>query len=95
MDHVEFERGSEFHILTDWKTNKSTSIKERGSVPTRPEKKLIKRYRNRRNATSVYYADRTSTIFHYLYFSHKTFSTNDFLQGFYIDPLGNAYQISN
>ena len=36
----------------------------RNAVAFRPaQKKLIKRYRNQRNATSVYYADRTSPTF--------------------------------
>ena len=36
----------------------------RNAVAFRPvQKKLIKRYRSRRNATSVYYADRTSPTF--------------------------------
>ena len=40
------------------------SMKSRNAVAFRPaQKKLIKRYRNRRNATSVYYADRASSTF--------------------------------
>ena len=56
--------------------------KSRNAVAFRPaQKKLIKRYRNRRNATSVYYANRTSPLFDYLYLSHKNFPMNDFLHG--------------
>ena len=69
-------------------------IKKRGSVPLRPEKthKTVPK-----SAECYKYFMRTELLplFDHLYFSHKTLSTNDFLYGLYIDPLGKAYQFSS